>query len=132
MLRSAHCFSLSLRARIAAPASATEPAAPAEIFCVPADQSSHCHADAVKGGEISSMALAMEREQTAYKSLLMVAGAVLTDPEPMLARLVRGCIALAFTACVLAVACSHRLVDAVKGGEVSSMALAMEREQTAY
>ena len=32
----------------------------------------------------------------------MVAGAVLANPEPMLARLVRGCIALAFTACVRA------------------------------
>ena len=62
----------------------------------------------------------------------MVAGAVLADPEPMLARLVRGCIALAFTACVLAVACSHRLADTVKGGELSYMALAMQREPTAY
>ena len=44
------------------------------------------------------MALAMERDQTAYSSLLMVAGAVLADPEPMLARLVRGFIAMAFTA----------------------------------
>ena len=78
------------------------------------------------------MALALQREPTAYRSLLTRAGAVLADPEPMLARLVRGCIALAFTACVLAVACSHRLVDAVKVGEVSSMALAMEREPTAY
>ena len=77
---------------------------------MPADQSSHCHADAVKGGEISSMALALPREPTAYRSLLMVAGAVLADPEPMLARLVRGFIALAFTACVLAVAFSHRLL----------------------
>ena len=59
----------------------------------------------------------------------MLAGAVLADPETMLARLVRGCIALAFTACVLAVACSHRLADAVKGGELSYMTLAMEREQ---
>ena len=50
----------------------------------------------------------LQLEPTAYSSLLMVAGAVLADPEPMLARLVRGCIALAFTACVLAVACSHR------------------------
>ena len=60
------------------------------------------------------MALAMEREQTTYSSQLMVAGAVLADPEPMPARLIRGCIALAFTACVLAVACSHRLADTVK------------------
>ena len=100
---------------------------------MPADQSSHCHANAVKGGKISSMALALQREPTVYRSLLMVAGAVLTDSEPMLARLVRGCIALAFTACVLAVACSqHRLVDAVKGGELSSMALALQCEPTAY
>ena len=47
----------------------------------------------VKDGELSYMALAMEREHTAYRSVLMVAGAVLADPEPMLARLVRGCIA---------------------------------------
>ena len=60
------------------------------------------------------MALAMEREPNAYRSLLMVAGTVLADPERMLARLVRGCIALAFTACVPAVACSHRLADTVK------------------
>ena len=50
----------------------------------------------------------------------------------MRARLVRGCIALAFTACVLAVACSQRLADAVKGGELSYMALAMEREHIVY
>ena len=54
------------------------------------------------------MALAMEREHTAYCSLLMVAGVVLASPERMLARLVRSCIPLSFTACVLAVACSHR------------------------
>ena len=70
--------------------------------CVLADACSHRLAEAVKGGELSYMALAMEREQTAYCSLLMVAGMVLADPERMLARLVRGCIALAFTACVLA------------------------------
>ena len=92
----------------------------------------HRLADAVKGGQLSYMALAMEREPTAYSSLMMVAGAVLADPEPMLARLVRGCIALAFTACVRAVACSHRLAHAVKSGELSSMALAMKREALAY
>ena len=54
---------------------------------MPADQSSHCHANAVKGGELSYMALALEHEPTAYRSLLMVSGAVLADPEPMLARL---------------------------------------------
>ena len=59
--------------------------------------------------------LALQREPTAHRSLLMRLGAVLADPEPMLARLVRSCIALAFTACVLAVACSHRLADTVKG-----------------
>ena len=42
------------------------------------------------------MALALQREPTAYCSQLMVAGTVLADPERMLARLVRGCIALAF------------------------------------
>ena len=63
-----------------------------------------------KGGEVSSMALAMEREPTAYmyRSLLMVAGMVLVDPEPMLARLVRGCIALSFTARVPADQSSHK------------------------
>ena len=69
------------------------------------------HADTVKDGELSYMALAMERERSTCRSLLMVAGAVLGNPEPMLARLVRGYIALAFTACVLAVACSHRLAE---------------------
>ena len=65
------------------------------------------------------MPLALQLEPTAYSSLLIVAGAVLADPGPMPARLVRGCIALAFTACVLAVACSHCLADTVKGGELS-------------
>ena len=82
---------------------------------VPADQSSL--ADPVKGGELSYMALAMERESTAYRSLPIVARTVLTDPEPMLARLVRGCIALAFNASVLADQSSHSLADPVKGGE---------------
>ena len=63
----------------------------------------------------------------------MVAGAVLAGPEPMLARLVRGCIALAFTAGVRAVATSHRLVeDPVKGSELSYMTLALQRELTSY
>ena len=66
--------------------------------------------DPVKGSELSYMTLALQREPTAYISLLMRLGAVLADPEPMIARLVRGCIALAFTACILAVACSHRPV----------------------
>ena len=43
----------------------------------------------------------MEREGIAHSSLLPLAGAVLANPEPMPARLVRGCIALAFTACQL-------------------------------
>ena len=60
----------------------------------------------------------------------MVAGAVLANPEPMLARLVRGCIALAFTACVPTDQSSPRHANAVKGGELSSMALAREREPT--
>ena len=82
--------------------------------CVLAVACSHRIADAVKGGKLSYMALAMEREPTTYSSLLMVAGTVLAGPEPMLARLERSFIALAFTACVPAVACSHRLADTVK------------------
>ena len=65
------------------------------------------------------MALAMEREPTAYRSLLMLAGALLAGLEPMRSRLVRGCIALAFTASVPADLSSHRLADTVKGGELS-------------
>ena len=80
---------------------------------------SHRRADTVKGSELSYMTLALQRETTAYRSLLMRLGAVLADPEPMLARLVRGCIAVAFTAGVRAVATSHRLADPVKGGELS-------------
>ena len=49
----------------------------------------------------------------------------------MLSRPVRCYNALAFTACVLAVASSHRLADTVKGGKLSYTAPAMEREQTA-
>jgi hypothetical protein len=82
-------------------------------------------ADTIEGGKLRYMALAMEREQTACRSLLMVAGAVLPNVKPVLSRQARGCIALAFTACVLAVACGHCLADAVKGGELSYMALAM-------
>ena len=51
----------------------------------------------------------MEREHIVYSSLLTLAGAALADPEPPRLRPVRGCIALAFTACVHAVASSHRL-----------------------
>ena len=54
-------------------------------------------------GKLSYVALAMEDEQTAYRSLLIRLGAVLADPKPLLARLVRGCIAMAFTASVPAV-----------------------------
>ena len=55
---------------------------------VPADQSSHRRADTVKDDKLSYMTLALQREKTTYSSLLMLAGAVLADPEPMLARLV--------------------------------------------
>ena len=41
----------------------------------------------MKGGELSYMALAMQRESNAYRSLLMQLGGVLADPEPVLARL---------------------------------------------
>ena len=78
------------------------------------------------------MALAMEREQTACRSLLMVAGAVLSNVKPVLSRLARDCIALAFTACVLAVACSHRLAATVKGGQLRYMTPAIQREQSTY
>ena len=99
---------------------------------VPADQSSHRLAeDPVKGSELSYMTLALQREPTAYRSLMMRLGAVLADPEPMLSRLVFGCIALAFTAGVRAVATSHRLADPVKGGKLSYMTLALQREPTA-
>ena len=59
-------------------------------------------ADPVKRGELSYMALALQREPTAYRSLLTRLGALLADARPMQARLVRSCIALAFTACVRA------------------------------
>ena len=58
----------------------------------------------------------------------MVAGVVLAGAERMLARLVRSCIALAFTACVLADLSSHCHADTVKGGELSYMTLALQRE----
>ena len=44
------------------------------------------------------MALVMEREPPGCGSFMLLAGTVLADPEPMLARLVCGCIAMAFTA----------------------------------
>ena len=46
------------------------------------------------------MVLAVACEHNAYSSLLTLAGAVLADPEPMPARLVRGCIDMAFTTTV--------------------------------
>ena len=72
--------------------------------CVLAVECVHRLADAVNGGQLRYMALTLQREPTAYRSLLIRLGAVLTDPERMLSRLVRGCIALAFTAGVRAVA----------------------------
>ena len=80
---------------------------------------------------IKSQTLALAPcEQTAYSSLLTLAGAVLAKPEPMLARLVRGCIAMAFTASVPADQSTHRLADPVKG--CGCMGPVTEREQTAY
>ena len=74
------------------------------------------------------MVLAVACEDTAYSLLLMLTGVILADPKLMLASLVRGCIALAFTTCVPAVACSH---ESVKGSELSYMTLALQREPTA-
>ena len=71
------------------------------------------------------MALTLICEATASSSLLMRPGAVLADVEPMPARLVRGCISMAFTATVPADQHSHRLAHNVKGGEHSYMALAI-------
>ena len=107
--------------------------APAFTACVLAVARSHHLADdTVKGGELSYMRPAMQREGIVNSSLLQLTGAVLAGPEPILSRLVHGCIALAFTACVLAVACSHCLADTVKGGELSYTTPAMKREATAY
>ena len=100
--------------------------------CVLAVACVHRLADAVKGGQLRYMALAMEHEPIVYRSLLTLPEAVVADPEPMLFRVARSCIALAFTAGVRAVACVHCLADAVKGGELSYMAVAMEREQIPY
>ena len=102
--------------------------------CVAVAACSHRLAHTFKRSRATSSAtwhsLAMQREQTTSRTLLLPAGAVLADPEPMLARLVRGCIALAFTACVAVAACSHRLAHTFKGNQLSYMALAMQREQT--
>ena len=89
--------------------------------CVLAVACSHRLAATVKGGQLRYMTPAIQREQSTYRSLLTRASAVLADPEPMLSRLVRGCIALAFTACALAVACSHRLAATVNGGQLRYM-----------
>ena len=59
----------------------------------------------------------------------MMAGAVFADHGPILARLIRGCIAVAR---VRTVACIHRLADTVKGGEPSYMALVIACDHTAY
>ena len=73
-------------------------------------------ADAVQGGELSYMTLAMECEQTTYRTLLPLLGEVPADPEPTPLRLVRGCITTPFTAGVRVVASMNRLADAVQGG----------------
>ena len=70
------------------------------------------------------MDIAIVCEQTVYSLLLMLAGAGLANPEPMLTRLTRGCIATAFTASVRTDQASYRRADTVKGGELSYMALA--------
>ena len=110
----------SLLARVGAAMADPEPTLPSLVrgcialaftACVLAVACSHCLADTVKGGELSYTILAMKREGIVNSSLLQLAGAAMADPEPMIPRLVRGCIALAFTACVLAVACSHCLAD---------------------
>ena len=79
--------------------------------CVHAVASSHRRADTVKGSKLGYTTVAMKCEPIVYSSLLTLAKVVLAAPEPMLARLVRGCIALAFTSGVRAVASSHRLAD---------------------
>ena len=72
----------------------------------------------------------MQREQSTCRSLLARARAVLANPEPMLSRLVRGCIALAFIASVRVVTCSRRLADTIKGGQLNYMIPEMQREQS--
>ena len=49
---------------------------------------SHRRADTVKGSKLSYTTVAMKCEPIVYSSLLTLAGVVLADPEPMLARLV--------------------------------------------
>ena len=87
----------------------------------------------MKGGKLSYMGLAMQREQLTYISLLMLARAVLPGPEPILTRLVHGCIAMAFTArAVPSVQSSHGFADTVNSGALSYMALALKHEQFTY
>ena len=79
------------------------------------------------------MTLALQREPTAYISLLMRLGAVLADSEPMLARLVRAA-ALpwpSLLACPLLHAATA-LLNPSRGSELSYTAVAMEREQIVY
>ena len=90
----------------------------------------HHLADAVKGAKLRYMTLAMEsRERDGARSVLLLAGAVLARREPIPPRLGRGCIAIAFTAGVRAVASMHHLADAAKGVKLRYMTLAMERER---
>ena len=63
------------------------------------------------------MQIAIAREPTAYSSQLMLVGVVLAGSQPMLARLLHGCTAMAFTASVPADQPSHRLAHTIKGGE---------------
>ena len=49
---------------------------------------SHRRADTVKGSKLSYTTVAVKCEQVVYSSLMTLAGVVLADPEPMLARLV--------------------------------------------
>ena len=58
-------------------------------------------------------------------------GGILADPAVMLSRLVRGCIALAFTGSVTPDLSGRHIVDTVKGSKHSYMALALKREPTA-
>ena len=64
----------------------------------------------------------------------MLAGAVLADPETMLARLSGLYHHSLITASVPAEPSSprNRFADTIKGGELSYTALALQRERTAY
>ena len=76
-------------------------------------------ADTFNGGQLSCMALAMAREPTAFRSLLIRPGAVLAAPGAILARLVRGHIALAVSARVPAVADTFSTSAPADCGELS-------------